>query len=236
MRDQALDSLFGSPRRREAPYDSLMPRRGNNLLLVTSLYDCYTFIEDGRLSEMLFSEYLELNLRFAPSVERVSTGHEALERLQSEHFDLVISMPRVGEMNVREFGRAAREIAPGVSVVLLAANSRELNTLQPISSLPGIDRVFVWLGDVRLFLAIIKNFEDRQNAWHDARTAGVKVILLVEDSAQFYSSYLPLLYTEIMRQTQLLMSDSINPMQRVMRMRAPKDTAGKLLRRGHRAI
>ena len=96
MKDRILDALLGPPKQEDVSFDSLMPRRVTNLLLVTSLYDCYTFIEDGRLSEMLLSEYLELNLRHAPSVERVSTAEEALERLRSESFDLVISMPRVG--------------------------------------------------------------------------------------------------------------------------------------------
>jgi CheY-like chemotaxis protein len=220
MRDLALDTLLGPPDQEEAAFDSLMPHRVNNLLLVTSLYDCHTFIEDGRLSEMLFSEYLELNLRFAPSIERVSTAQEALERLRSESFDLMISMPRVGEMDVRDFGRAVHEIAPDLPVVLLASSARELWTLQPLESLTDIDNVFVWLGDVRLFLAIIKQIEDRENAWHDARTAGVKSILLIEDSVQFYSAYLPILYTEIMKQTQGLMADGVNRMQKMMRMRA----------------
>jgi len=220
MRDLALDAILGTPDHVDAPFDSLMPRRMNNILLVTSLYDCYTFIEDGRLSEMLFSEYLELNLRFAPSIERVSTAQEALARLRSESFDLVISMPRVGEMNVRDFGHAVHTIAPELPVVLLASNPRELGTLQPLENLPDVDKVFVWLGDVRLFLAIIKLFEDRANAWHDARTAGVKIILLIEDSVQFYSSYLPMLYTKIMKQTQALMADGVNRMQKMMRMRA----------------
>ncbi len=220
MQDRALDAILGPPEQVDAAFDSLMPRRVNNLLLVTSLYDCYTFIEDGRLSEMLFSEYLELNLRFAPSIERVSTAQEALQRIRAESFDLIISMPRLGDMDVRDFGRAVREIAPDLPVVLLASSARELCMLQELDSLPGIDRVFVWLGDVRLFLAIIKHIEDRENAWHDARTAGVKCILLIEDSVQFYSSYLPLLYTEIMKQTQTLMADGVNRMQKMMRQRA----------------
>jgi CheY-like chemotaxis protein len=220
MRDRALDDILGPPVQLEAAFDSLMPRRVNNLLLVTSLYDCYTFIEDGRLSEMLFSEYLELNLRFTPSIERVSTAQEALQRIREESYDLIISMPRVGDMDVREFGRAVREIAPDLPVVLLASSARELSMLQELDSLPGIDRIFVWLGDVRLFLAMIKHIEDRENAWHDARATGVKCILLIEDSVQFYSSYLPLLYTEIMKQTQTLMADGVNRMQKMMRQRA----------------
>lgn len=220
MQDRALEALLGPPERQEAAFDSLMPRRVNNLLLVTSLYDCHTFIEDGRLSEMLISEYMELNLRITPSIERVSTAQEALQRIREESYDLVISMPRVGEMDVRDFGRAVQAVAPGLPVVLLASSARELCMLQELDSLPGIERVFVWLGDVRLFLAIIKHIEDRDNAWHDARTAGVKCILLIEDSVQFYSSYLPLLYTEVMNQTQMLMAEGVNRMQKMMRQRA----------------
>ena len=120
MRDQKLDAILGPPDQQDIAFDSLMPRRVNNLLLVTSLYDYYAFIEDGRLSEMLLSEYLELNLRFAPSIERVSTAEQALASMTSESFDLVISMPRVGEMNVSEFGSSVRRIAPELPVVLLA--------------------------------------------------------------------------------------------------------------------
>ncbi len=220
MRDRALDDILGLPDQADVPFGSLMPRRVNNLLLVTSLYDSYTFIEDGRLSEMLLSEYEELNLRFAPSIERVSTAQEALQRLRSEPFDLVISMPRVGEMDVRDFGNAVREIVPDLPIILLASSARELAVLQPLDCIPVGDRVFVWHGDSRLFLAIIKLTEDCANAWHDARTAGVKSIILIEDSVHFYSLYLPILYTEIMKQTQGLMAEGVNRMQRVMRMRA----------------
>lgn len=55
---------------------------------------------------------------------------------------------------------------------------------------------------------------------HDSEIAGVRCILLVEDSVRFYSSYLPLLYTELMQQTQALMNDAVNHMQRLIRMRA----------------
>jgi hypothetical protein len=220
MRDHLLDALLGTPKNVEVPLDSLMPWRVSNLLLVSSLYDCYTFIEDGRLSEMLFSEYLELNLRFTPSIQRVSTAQEALEKLHNEHFDLFISMPRVGDMNVMEFGHAAHAVDPNIRIVPLACTARDLDMLQSRGELPGIDKPFVWLGDVRLFIAIIKHVEDQMNAWHDVRTTGVKCILLVEDSVQYYSTFLPMLYTEIVKQTQSLMAEGVNRMQKMMRMRA----------------
>jgi CheY-like chemotaxis protein len=220
MRDPILSEIIGLPAQTEVPYDSLMPRRVGNLLLVSSLYDCYAFIEDGRLSEMLFSDLLDFDVQSAPSIHRVSTAGEALEIVQAEPFDLVISTARVGDMNVQEFGQMVKSVVPDLPVVLLTGNARELSVLPALETLTGVDTVFVWLGDVRLFPAIIQHIEDRENAWHDARTADVKSIILIEDSVQFYSSYLPMLYTEILKQTRELTADSVNRAQRIMRMRA----------------
>jgi CheY-like chemotaxis protein len=220
MWDRLINEIIGAQLQAEVPYDALMPRRVSNLLLVSSLYDYYTIIEDGRLSEMLYTEYLDLDLRFTPSIERVSTAEKALEKLHSEQFDLIISTARVGDMNVSEFGRAVREINPQVPIVLLAGSNRELSLLPRVEELQGIDSVFVWLGDVKLFLAIIKYIEDRLNAEHDAQAAGVKSIILIEDSVPFYSSYLPMLYMEILNQTRALSVESVNRAQKIMRMRA----------------
>ncbi len=220
MRDQILSEIIGKPGRDRVAYDALMPRRVSSLLLVSSLYDCYTIIEDGKFSEMLFSEYLDHDLRFTPSIERVSTAEEAVQRLAVQPFDLVISMARVGEMNVLKFGEAVQAIAPGLPVVLLACSPRELSLLPPAESLRGVDTVFVWLGDVRLLLAIVKIVEDRRNALHDAREAGVRSIILVEDSAQFYSSYLPLLYSEIWSLSHAVSDQGASRAQKILSMRA----------------
>ncbi|MCP4601237.1 MAG: histidine kinase [Proteobacteria bacterium] len=220
MQYRALESIVPQFEKKRVAFDSLMLRRVRNILLVSSQYDSFTFEEDGRLTELLFSEYLELNLRYAPNIFRVSTAEEALEELRTGSFDLVISMLRVGEMDVADFGREVSHLVPGLPVVLLTYNTRELDVFGDLGRMPGIDRIFVWLGDVRLFLAIIKYIEDRLNVVHDAAAAGVQSIILVEDNVRFYSSYLPLLYTEIVQQTQALMSDGLNRMDKMLRMRA----------------
>lgn len=219
LREPSLEALVEPREQKTTPMHSLMARRVTNILLVSSLYDSYTFEEDGGLSELLFAEYLELNLRYAPRIVRVSTGEEALAELRAHRFDLVISMRRLGDMDIGRFSRKAYRIVPDVPVLLLAYNTRELELLDP-AKLPHVDRTFVWQGDHRLFLAMIKYVEDRQNVDHDTEAAGVQTIILVEDSARFYSAYLPLLYAELVRQTQSLMSDSVNTMQRLIRMRA----------------
>ncbi len=220
MTYRAMEEIAARVEQKRVAYSALMPWRVRNILVVSSLYDSFTFQEDGDLTEMLVSEYLELNLSSAPAIDQVSTAEEAIARLRSDPPDLVISMLRVGGMDVLEFGRAVKALAPDLPLVLLAYDTRELAVLQAREDLACVDRIFVWQGDARLFLAIIKSVEDRRNAWHDAETAGVKSILLIEDSARFYSAYLPLLYTEIMKQTQTLMTEGVNRMQKLMRMRA----------------
>ena len=78
----------------------LMPFRIRDILLVSSLYDSFILEQDGRLTELLLTEYAQLNLSYAPLVTRVSTGEDALLKLQERHFDLVITMTHLSDMEV----------------------------------------------------------------------------------------------------------------------------------------
>ncbi len=66
------------------------------------------------------------------------------------------------------------------------------------------DRIFIWQGDYKLLIGIIKYAEDKLNVENDTAAVGVQIIILVEDNVKFYSSYLPLIYTEIFKQSQRL--------------------------------
>lgn len=196
-----------------------MPNRVREVLLVSSPYDSYVIAEDDRLTERIFSEYLDLNLRYAPRVTRVSSGREALQRIRDEHYDVVITMMRGGDMDNADLARNIKRTRPKLPVVLLAFNPLDILKLKPEDK-EILNGTFLWLGDAKIILSIIKLVEDRANIDHDIRLGGVHVILLVEDSVRFYSSYLPIIYTELMKQTQRLISDGVNLSHRMMRMRA----------------
>jgi hypothetical protein len=83
-----------------------------------------------------------------------------------------------------------------------------------------IDKMYVWFGNTDLLLALIKNVEDRMNIRFDTERAWVRVIIMVEDSPRYLSSILPLLYRQIVIQTQAVIEDSINAEHRMLRMRA----------------
>ena len=100
--------------------------RVREVLLVSSPYDYFTLEEDGRINETILLEYKQLSLSYAPRITHVTTAEEALQALNERHYDLVITMSRVGEMLVHVFGNKAKEIQEDIPVVLLAYNTREL--------------------------------------------------------------------------------------------------------------
>ena len=200
-------------------FNELMSHRVHKILLVSSPYDSATIAEDERLSEIISSEYLDLSLRWAPQVRRVSTGEEALEKLERERFDIVITMLRVGGMDILSFARRVKQLAPEVPVVLLAYNVMDIQGL-PVDRGAAVDYIFLWNGDPKILLSIVKLVEDRDNIDRDIEIAGVQTILLIENSVRFYSVYLPLIYTELMRQTQTLIGEGVNLTHKLLRMRA----------------
>ena len=200
-------------------FHDLMKFRVREILLVSTQYDSFVLEEDGNLSEKIFSEYLDLNLQFVPRIAHVSSGEEAFEALQSRTYDLIITMPYISDMSSLEFSRLVKESYPEMPVVVLTYEALDNDTLREIRAAKTIDRVFVWSGNSQILLAIIKYVEDWGNVERDS-DQGVQVILVVDDSPSYYSQFLPLIYTEIMKQTRYLISHAVNDLQRLLRMRA----------------
>jgi len=103
--------------------------------------------------------------------------------------------------------------------VVLTPFSREVNIKVSGEDLRVIDYVFSWLGNTDLLLAIIKLVEDKMNVEQDVNEVGVQVIILVEDSIRFYSSYLPNIYKIIFKQSKAFMTEGLNERQKMLRMR-----------------
>lgn len=202
-----------------AQFDSLMPFKVRDILLVSSLYDIYSLREDGQLANLVMSEYAELRLSSAPMIKRVDSGSSALEALKTSKFDLVIVFRSLHDIDPFDFNRQARKLHPDIPIVLLAFHHRELESMRG-QSVEAFDNIFFWSGESKILLTIIKIIEDKKNVEADTQLIGVRVIILVENSVRFYSSFLPLIYTETMQQTSALLLESINSASRLLRMRA----------------
>ncbi|MBT8378872.1 MAG: histidine kinase [Ignavibacteria bacterium] len=192
-----------------------------DILLVSSIYDYYLFEEDGRLYELIRSEYQNLNLSQAPEVTHVTTGTEALDLLRNENqFDLIITTLHIEDMHVINFANEIKKEKINLPIILLAYDNKERKELTTHYDTSVFERIFIWSGDFHLLIGIIKYLEDKMNVENDTQNIGVQVIILVEDNIKFYSSYLPLIYTEIFNQSQRLLQEGINITHKFLRMRA----------------
>ena len=220
MTEKRLDPLWiehGYGKRFQG-FQNLMRHRIRDVLLVSSLYDLYLFEEDGRFDELISNEYQHLNLSHSPDLTRVSSGKEAIVLAKEERrFDLILTTLHVEDMTATRLAEKAREAGVQIPIVLLAYDSRELKDLRAHNYTPAFDRVFVWQGDYRLIVSIIKHLEDRMNVDHDTRLVGVQSILFIEDNIHYYSSLLPVLYTELLNQSQRLLSEGLNLSHKLLR-------------------
>lgn len=202
-------------------YHDLMQYKVREILLVANLYDAYNIEQEGRFFEQVTGEYYQLNLSSAPRITGVSTPEEALEKLQEKHFDLVIVMMGVEKSTPIQLSRIIKQIYPSVPIFLLLNNNSDIAMFEDGNKqIAPIDKIFVWNGDSKVFLAMVKYNEDRYNVESDIRIGMVRVILLVEDSARYYSRYLPILYSIVIEQTQQLIEEvNTDELYKLLKMR-----------------
>ena len=212
-----LEDIFSNRIKR---FKKLMRYKIREILLVSSLYDFYLFEEDGRLYELIRQEYQNLNLSQSPEITHATTGEEAIEIAKEGQFDLIITTLHIEDMHAVKFAQLCRQTGLDTPIILLAYDNKERKELTSNYDTSIFDRIFIWSGDYRLLIGIIKNVEDKMNVENDTKSVGVQAIILVEDNIKFYSSYLPLIYTEIFIQSQRLISEGINLTHKFLRMRA----------------
>ncbi len=179
-------------------FENLMPFRVNDILLVSSLYDSFILREDGRLNELLIGESLELEQHQVPGMTHVSSGAEALDLVRSQpRFNLIVSNLHVVDMDAAQLAREVRNAGLRVPVMVLAYDYREITHFIGRNPQTDIERIFLWQGNARILISMVKYIEDKRNVHHDTKAMDVPVILVVEDDIRYYSLFLPVIYTEL---------------------------------------
>jgi CheY-like chemotaxis protein len=202
-------------------FENLMPFQVHDILLVSSVYDSFILREDGRLNELLIGESLELNLQQIPGITHVSTGTEALALARSQpRFNLIVTNLEVGDMDAAQLAREVKAAGLDVPVVVLAYDYRGIKNFVARNPVTDLDWIFLWQGNVRILISIVKYIEDKRNVLHDTHAIGVPVILVVEDNIRYYSSFLPAIYTELITQSRRVIREGLNVAHKLVRMRA----------------
>ncbi len=202
-------------------YHDLMPFKVKEILIVANLYDAYIIEKEGRFSEYILGEYHHLNLTSTPRITGVSSNAEAIEHLKNKHYDLVILMMGIDKKTPIALSRQIKSSFPYIPVYMLLNNNQDIAIFEEKPSLlKHIDNQFVWNGDSQIFFTMLKHLEDKVNVENDTDIGMVRVILLVEDSAKYYSRYLPLLYQVILKQTKELIEETnVDELYKILKSR-----------------
>jgi Pyruvate phosphate dikinase, AMP/ATP-binding domain len=206
---------------RLAQFSDLARFRVHDILLVSSLYDSFILAEAGELQEVILEEFLDLNVRHTPGITHVSTVDDMLTLARDRaRYNLVIASAYLGDSSAAAIVERMRAADIDTPVVALAYDMREVARLADAPGSRLLERVFLWQGDVRLVPAIVKYIEDRRNVAHDTGVLGVQIILVIEDSVRYASSFLPMIYTELMHHAHSLVPEGVNLSHKLMRLQA----------------
>ncbi len=206
-------------RLKNTSFVDLMARRVFNVLIVANPYDAFMLEDDGRIDEKIFDEYAKLGLRHPPRFFQAANGEEAKALMRKTKFELVICMPGCDSNDVFDIARKIKSSFPDIPMVILTPFSHGITKRMENEDLGVFEYVFCWLGNTDLLLSIIKLMEDKMNLRHDIETAGVQMILLVEDGIRFYSSILPNLYKFVLQQSLEFATEALNSQLETLRMR-----------------
>lgn len=222
MLQEELKLLFKKHKSDNEIYHDLAQYHVREILLITSLYDAFILEEEEKLNEKIFGEYYGLDLSNVPRITNASDENEAEKLLREKYFDFAIITMRTQNLSPFELANKIKNIKPNLPIFLLLYDNSDIILLNQMRDKISIfEKVFVWNRDTKIFLAIIKYFEDKKNSDNDTKVGLVRVILLVENSVRYYSRYLPILYTEIIKQTQrLITKDNLDGVKKILRMRA----------------
>lgn len=202
-------------------YKSLIGFRIRKILMICSNYDAYILEEDGQIESQIYREYIDLNLSNPPKFIWVTTSALAEELLAKDNgIDMIICVYNASDKDVFPFAARLKERNANIPFVLLTHFSKEVFRSLSVKDTSSVDYVFSWHGNAELIVAIVKLFEDLENAENDILKVGVQAILLVEDSVRYYSTYLPELYKLILKQSAEFLKDTYNEQQRKLRKRS----------------
>ncbi len=180
--------------------ESLMPHKVDHILLIASLYDSFVFEVDGFLAEQVTEDFRLLNLSTQPNIFHASSLDSALKLLELEQIEIIIIHLPSMRMITLQLLELIKNRHPELPVFLLLGAPQDLMFIENhVEELQDVQDFFYWNGDSKLFLTVIKLWEEIQNIPHDSQVYDIPIIMVVETFIPYYSQFLPVLYEQIMQ-------------------------------------
>ncbi len=202
-------------------YLDMMKYKIHNILFVATLYDAFTLENDDSFFEQFMGEIYQYSLFSLPRITGVASPEEAIELMKTTRFDMALLMVGLDMDATFRLSADIKARQPDIPVYLLSNQKNGIKEVElRAQRTPSIDKVFVWGGNSDIIFSIVKSTEDEVNVVEDTKIGLVRVILLVEDSPQYYSKYLRILFTIVFNQVRKLLQDvDHNEITRVSKMR-----------------
>ncbi|HPR60362.1 MAG TPA: PEP/pyruvate-binding domain-containing protein, partial [Prolixibacteraceae bacterium] len=203
-------------------YLDMMKYKVKHILFVATLYDAFVLESEDSFFEKFMGEIYQYSLFSLPRITGVSSAEEALELLETTHFDLVILMVGLDTKAPIKLSEQIKERDELLPIYLLLNKRSDVKYFEDLAlTHKSIDKIFVWNGDSLILFAIVKSIEDRVNVSNDTKIGLVRVILLIEDSPIYYSKYLQILYSIVFEQVQKLLPEvEKNELDKIAKMRS----------------
>ena len=192
-------------------YLDMMRNKIKEILFVATLYDAFILENEEAFFEQFMGGIYPYGLFSLPRITGVSSEKEALEILQSTKIDLVIIMVGLEQKEPVDLSRKIKKRKPDIPVYLLLNNKINAKYFEElVPNTTYIDKLFYWTGNSQIIFTIVKIIEDKANVENDTQVGLVRVILLIEDSAFYYSRFLPILYSVVFGQSQKMVEEAGN--------------------------
>ncbi len=215
-----LQSFLNRDNKLRDVYHDLMPYKVDEILLISNLYDAYVVEEEGRFSEIMLYDYGKFNLTTLPRITGVSTQKGALDELKKKEINMIVIMVGFNKRRPLIISKNIKKNYPDIPILMLLGTNHDTEYYLSKQEKYKYDKLFIWNGESRIFFAMIKWLEDSVNTANDTQLASVRVILIVEDSPAYYSSYITHLYKKIFRQTNDIVQEvSSNDLYKVLKLR-----------------
>jgi len=219
---QPLQLFFNQQTLDKYIYLDMMKYKVKEILFVATLYDAFTLEKEDGFFEQFMGIIYQYSLFSLPRITGVTSSEEALEMLETSHFDLVIIMVGLDKETPVLISEQIKQKRPNLLIYMLLNYKSNIQYYEElVPTLKSVDKLFVWSGASQIFFAIVKSIEDQANVENDTRIGLVRVILLIEDSAMYYSKYLQMLYSIVFGQVQQVLPEvEKNELDKICRMRS----------------
>jgi len=190
-----------------------------HILILSSSYHYFQLEEEGRLNALLSERHLFKLSEKPPEIAHLETGKECIEFLNTNKIDFIIIFDKLEDIDALTLAKKIKKIAD-IPIVLIGNSITELSKIAEEDSERVLSKILTWNGDGKIILAIIQLFEDARSIRQNRLFVDqCKCMLLIEDSIQYYSTYILLLYDEIWGFLDATMQDSLSEEQRQQRLK-----------------